>query len=142
MIKELTLDDNLKYLNLGLQLNSNFTKSFDLKNVYLYDYNKVYGYFIDNILVGFIHIQITVDEVDIVNIVVDKLNRKQGIGTKLINHIIEVTKCKAINLEVKETNNEAINFYQDLGFKTYRVIQNYYSDKTNAKFMKKVIDYE
>ena len=139
MIRELTLDDNLTYLNFGRELSPNFIKSYDLKYVLLQDYNKVYGYFLNDNLVGFIHIQISIDEADIVNIIVEEKHRCLGIGRKLIDYVIEKHNLKALNLEVRE-DNSAINFYEKLGFKIYRTIPNYYSDKTNAKFMKKVID--
>lgn len=138
MIRELTLEDNLAYLNLGKELSPSFMKSYDLKYVLVQEYNKVYGYFLNDVLVGFIHIQISIDEADIVNIIVEEKHRFLGIGRKLIEYVIEKHDLKALNLEVREDNN-AINFYEKLDFKIYRTIPNYYSDKTNAKFMKKVI---
>ncbi len=133
------VDDKLKndYYNLGKELNNDFIKMFNLDNILLNDYNKVYGYVIDDKLIGFIHLQISFDEADIVNIVVDKKFRKIGIGRKLIDYSIKKHAFKALNLEVKE-NNPAVAFYEKLGFKIMRKIPKYYKD-LDAYFMKKVI---
>lgn len=49
--------------------------------------------------------------------------REEGIGTKLINEIMKLSKkelkCKLIILEAYETNKRAQNLYKKVGFKTY-----------------------
>ena len=138
MIDKVTDDYINDYYRLGYKLNTNFSYLFDLNEVLNKPYNEVYGYFLDNKLVGFIHILIMVDEADIINIIVDDYYRKKGIGSKLIDYCLKKYDLKALNLEVKE-NNSAIDFYQKLGFKTVRKIPNYYHDQ-DALFMKKIIN--
>ena len=133
------LDNKLKdrYYQLGKEINDNFEKMYNLDATLIKEYNKIYGYVINDNLIGFIHIQISYDEADIVNIVVDKNYRMIGIGSKLIDFSIKKHALKALNLEVKK-NNPAVSFYEKLGFKIMRKIPNYYKD-CDAYFMKKVI---
>ena len=137
MIHELIEQDKEDYYLLGKELNDNFIKMYNINYVLMQDYNKIYGYYLDNKLIGFIHILISFDEADIINIVVNKEYRNLGIGSKLINYCIEKHQFKALNLEVKE-NNPAVSFYEKIGFKIMRKIPKYYKD-ADAYFMKKVI---
>lgn len=137
MIDRVSLDFKTDYDRLGYKLNSNFAYLFNLKETLNKPYNYIYGYYEDNILVGFIHIILTSNEADIINIVVDDYYRKKGIGSKLIDYCLKKHDLKALNLEVKE-NNSAVDFYKKLGFKIVRKIPKYYHDQ-DALFMKKVI---
>ncbi len=70
-------------------------------------------------ILGFAGILINVDVVEIMNIVVKKKYRKQGIGESLLLELIEISKktnLEYINLEVNELNLPAINLYKKLGF--------------------------
>ena len=133
-VEELNKED---YYLLGKELNDNFIKMYNIDTVLMQNYNEIYGYFLDNKLIGFIHIIISFDEADIVNIIVNKDYRNLGIGSKLIDYCIEKHDLKALNLEVKE-NNPAVSFYEKKGFKIMRKIPNYYKD-CDAYFMKKRI---
>ena len=137
MIDKLLLEYEDDYNHLGYKLNENFSYLFNLKQTLDKPYNYVYGYFENNKLIGFIHILLTIDEADIVNIVVDNYYRKKGIGKKLIEYTIKKHHLKALNLEVKQSN-DAVSFYQKMGFKIVRNIHNYYHGE-DAYFMKKVI---
>lgn len=94
----------------------------------------VYSYFlvatIETHVIGFI--SSTVDEYsEILNFVVDKDFRGQGIGSKLLNMVINEAKekkSKSIYLEVNEINNNAIALYLKNGFKKDHVRKNYYKD--------------
>ena len=81
---------------------------------------------------------ISFDEADIVDIIVQKEYRNQGIGSSLINYSIKENKLKKLNLEVKESNINAIRFYESLNFKKIRTIKKYYGNE-NAYFMIKMI---
>lgn len=68
--------------------------------------------------------------------------RKKGIGTKLINFLIEHFKekrLKEISLNVRTKNKIGIFFYQNLGFKIIKTIKNYYRNGEDAYLMKKEI---
>ena len=140
MIRKISLDDEKQYNELGQELNENFSKLFDLNNELSKDYSHIYTYQIDNKLAGFIHIQQSFDEADIINIITSKQNRNQHIATKLINYCIEKHNLKALNLEVN-INNPAVNFYLKNDFKIIRKIPKYYNND-DAYFMKRVIKWK
>ena len=46
-------------------------------------------------------------------------NRRKGIGGYLVKHAVNALKemgCVKINLQVRETNTQAVSFYKSLGF--------------------------
>lgn len=86
----------------------------------------------DGEIIGFTGIKILVDNADIMNIVVKKSWRNQGVGNLLLNNLISL--CKDLNLlslslEVNEDNLPAIHLYEKFGFKNIGVRKNYYQDK-------------
>ena len=86
----------------------------------------------DGEIIGFAGIKIIVDTADIMNIVVKKSWRNQGVGNLLLNNLISL--CKELNLvslslEVNEDNLPAIHLYEKFGFKQIGVRKNYYHDK-------------
>ncbi len=90
-------------------------------------------------IVGFAGIKIMIDEADIMNIVVKKDCRNQGIGNLLLTNLIDLAKSLNLNtitLEVMEENYPAIHLYKEFGFKTFGTRKNYYKDK-NGIIMKK-----
>lgn len=137
MIDKISKEYENDYYYLGSKLNNNFSYLFNLDQTSNKPYNYIYGYYENDKLLGFIHIILSIDEADIVNIVVDNYYRKKGVGKKLIEYIIKKHHLKAINVEVRQSN-EAVNFYLKMGFKILRMIPNYYRDE-DACFMKKVI---
>ncbi len=86
----------------------------------------------DGEIIGFAGIKILMDNADIMNIVVKKSCRNQGIGNLLLNNLISL--CKDLNLlslslEVNEDNLPAIHLYEKFGFKQIGLRKNYYQDK-------------
>ncbi len=74
-------------------------------------------------IVGFAGIKIMVDEADIMNIVVKKDCRNEGIGGFLLKSLIDLSKqlgMNSINLEVMEENYPAIYLYKEFGFTKVR----------------------
>lgn len=136
MIREININDEEKYYELGSLLNNQFAKLFDLNKTLLSKYNKIYVYVMDDVTVGFIHIQISFDVADLVNIVVDANYRRKHVASALLNYAIKENNIKEINLEVA-TKNNALYFYQSEGFKIIRTIHHYYEDD-DAFLMKKV----
>lgn len=93
---------------------------------------------IEQEIVGFAGLKIMVDEADIMNIVVKKNYRNQGIGSLLLKKLISTSKqlkLSSINLEVMEENYPAIHLYKNFGFKQIGIRKNYYQDK-NGLIMK------
>lgn len=95
---------------------------------------------LENNILGFAGIWKAVDDVHITDIVVKKSNRQTGIGSKLLEKLIQTAKnknFKAITLEVNEHNLPAINLYLKYGFKNVGFRKKYYSNKNNAIIMTK-----
>jgi ribosomal-protein-alanine N-acetyltransferase len=65
--------------------------------------------------------------------------RRRGIGTALMIRAMDALKnyykCKNVYLEVRVSNNNAINFYRKLGFRIDRTIKGYYRDGEDAYVM-------
>lgn len=136
MIKHLSIDDETYFYKLGELLNSNFSKLYSLDYLLNLSYTHLIGYFKDDKLVGFIHIEKHFEVIDIINIVVDPEYRKCHIATELINYVITKYDGKLI-LEVREDNIPAINLYKSLGFVKVSVREKYY-DGCDAIVMEKV----
>lgn len=91
-----------------------------------------------NEIVGFAGVQFILDEADITNIVTKKNSRNCGIGTKLLEELIIVSKQKSIKnitLEVNENNIYALKLYEKLGFKEIGRRKKYYNGKDTAIIM-------
>lgn len=89
-------------------------------------------------IVGFAGILKIIDEVNIMNIVVRKDKRQEGIGSKLLNEIFEIAKqqkAQSITLEVNENNQPAIKLYQKFGFEQVGLRKKYYHNQDNAIIM-------
>lgn len=95
---------------------------------------------LENNILGFAGIWKAVDDVHITDIVVKKSNRQTGIGSKLLEELIQTAKSQnfnSITLEVNEHNQPAINLYLKYGFKNVGFRKKYYNNKDNAIIMTK-----
>lgn len=89
-------------------------------------------------VVGFVGILTIIDEVNIMNIVVRKNSRNLGIGSLLIENVIDFSKqqkASLITLEVNENNLPAINLYKKYNFKQVGLRKKYYNNTNNAIIM-------
>ena len=142
MINKIDIKDIDSFYELGKELNNNFNTLYKLDDLVNSKYDFIYGYYIDNNLVGFIHINKLYENIDIVNIIVNKNYRDKGIGTKLLNYIVDNYKdINSIMLEVRESNNAAIEFYKKNNFKVINVRKKYYGNE-DALIMKRDVDNE
>lgn len=92
----------------------------------------------NNLVVGFAGLLMIVDEANVMNIVTKKDKRNSGIGTLLLEKLIEIAKGKnstSITLEVNEKNIPAINLYKKLQFKEVGVRKKYYDNTDSAILM-------
>lgn len=138
MIRKMLPSDYSLIYKLGTQLNINYAKLNKLDDIINDNNQKVYVYIINSNVVGFLHITISFDEADIVDIITSKEYRNHGIGNSLISYAIKDNNLKKINLEVRESNKIAIEFYQKMNFKKVRIIKKYYGSE-DAFFMVKEI---
>ena len=93
-----------------------------------------------NEIVGFAGLKVIVDEADIMNIVVKKSFRHNGIGSILLEHLISYAKSlnlKTITLEVNEHNLSAIRLYDKFNFDHIGIRKKYYNGESDAIIMSK-----
>lgn len=92
----------------------------------------------DSEIVGFAGIWKAVDDMHITNIVTKKSKRNTGIGSKLLEKLIELSKKEnlfSLTLEVNENNIYAIKLYEKYNFKKIGLRKNYYPQNENAIIM-------
>lgn len=93
---------------------------------------------INNEIVGFSGIKIILDNCDIMNIVTKKSYRNQGIGSLLLEELINYSKkinISNIFLEVSEDNLFAIHLYEKYNFQKQGIRKNYYENKNGINMV-------
>ena len=84
---------------------------------------------IDNQINAYIIVMKTLDELELLNIVVAPSSQGLGLGTVLVEHLILFSKknqFKNIFLEARASNATAIHLYLKSGFKQVGLRKNYY----------------
>lgn len=97
----------------------------------------------NNEIVGFAGLKVIVDEADIMNIVVKKTFRHNGIGSVLLENLISYVmskNLKTITLEVNEKNLSAIRLYNKFDFDYIGIRKKYYNGESDAIIMSKNLD--
>lgn len=137
MVDNLTLQDQKEFNELGLLVNPNFLKLFNLEDILLSDSDYLIGYYENTKLIGFLHFTKSFETIDIVNIVTNPKYRNQGTATNLLNHLTTMfNDIKTILLEVNENNLPAINLYKKNNFKEIYRRTKYYGGE-DALIMKR-----
>ena len=137
MIKKLTSND-INYIEQIFNLEKEIFKSSAFNKSYLDTLIKgnnsfIYVYLIENKVCGYLIILDSIDVYEILAIAAVEEYRNKGIAQELLDKI----KTKDIFLEVRESNQTAINFYKKNNFKEISIRKNYYSEPTeNAIIMK------
>ena len=98
---------------------------------------------VDQNIIGFIDFMITFNSATISQIAVTKEYRNRGYGAVLLN---EMEKCfpnngddivENVTLEVRKSNNAAINLYKKHGYEVVVIKPHYYPDGEDAVYMVK-----
>ncbi len=143
MIKKLTIDDvdyieQIFNLEKEIFINSAFNKTY-LETLIKADNSFIYAYIIENKVCGYLMVLDSIDVYEILAIATVKEYRNKGIAQELLDKI----KTKDIFLEVRESNQIAINFYKKNNFKEISIRKNYYSEPNeNAIIMKLEVNNE
>ncbi|NPA39714.1 MAG: ribosomal protein S18-alanine N-acetyltransferase [Thermodesulfobacteria bacterium] len=98
--------------------------------------------FVNSKLVGYLIFRQVDEEAEILRLGVKKEFRRKGIGEKLLKKAEELVITqggKVIYLEVRKSNEPAINFYKKQNFSIVSVRKNYYPDGEDALIMRKVL---
>ena len=137
MIKKLTINDvdyieQIFNLEKDIFKNSAFSKE-STENLVKADNSFIYAYLVDEKVCGYLMVLDSIDVYEILAIATVEEYRNKGIAQELLDKI----KTKDIFLEVRESNQVAINFYKKNKFKEISVRKNYYSEPNeNAIIMK------
>ena len=89
---------------------------------------KNYVYLENNEPIGLISYSLIYDRIELEYIWVSFEHRKKGIASKLMDKMIE-EKVNNITLEVRTTNEGAINLYKKYNFKVVSTRKNYYGNE-------------
>ena len=143
MIKKLT-SNNINYIeqifNLEKEIfkNSAFNKGY-IETLIKGDNSFIYIYLIEDKICGYLMVLDSIDVYEILAIATIEKYRNKGIAQELLDKI----KTKDIFLEVRESNQVAINFYKKNKFKEISIRKNYYSEPNeNAIIMKLEVNNE
>ena len=143
MIKKLTSNDinyieQIFNLEKEIFINSAFNKSY-IETLIKGNNSFVYVYLIEDKICGYLMVLDSIDVYEILAIATIEEYRNDGIAQELLDKI----KTKDIFLEVRESNQVAINFYKKNKFKEISVRKNYYSEPNeNAIIMKLEVNNE
>lgn len=99
------------------------------------DTRRYIGMYVDETLVGYIGLNIIIDECDIIRIAIHKDFQGRGYSKILFRNALDYLKSisvKKIMLEVSNINTTAIALYESIGFKKIFVRPNYYHDGSDA----------
>ena len=99
-------------------------------------------YFIDENSVAFLEYSLIYDRMEIDNIIVNDNYQNQGIGTKLMAHLISLAieyRVVNITLEVRISNEIARNLYKKFGFREVALRKYYYGDEDGILMEKNVM---
>ena len=138
MIKKLTINDvdyieQIFNFEKDIFKNSAFSKE-STENLVKADNSFIYAYLIDEKICGYLMVLDSIDVYEILAIATVEEYRNKGIAQELLDKI----KTKDIFLEVRESNEKAINFYKKNNFKQISIRKGYYSDPTEDAIIMKM----
>ena len=138
MIKKLTINDvdyieQIFNLEKDIFKNSAFSKE-STENLVKADNSFIYAYLIDEKICGYLMVLDNIDVYEILAIATVEEYRNKGIAQELLDKI----KTKDIFLEVRKSNEKAINFYKKNNFKQISIRKGYYSDPTEDAIIMKM----
>ena len=109
-----------------------FVKKYFPNFIYKDDpYEKMFCYWQNNKIIGFISYSIIYERAELNYIVCDEKYRRCGVGQRMLDYVLRDLKNNMVenfSLEVNVNNNVAINFYLKNGFEIKAIRSNYYED--------------
>jgi len=116
-----------------------WSKEFIQFNIQLPEYiRKFYVAVKENKIVGYIVCWLSDKTAHIYNISIKKEVQNLGIGSCLLEYLLEELKkdgFKTVVLEVRKSNSKAINLYKKFGFAEVKVLPKFYPDGEDAIYM-------
>jgi len=126
MVNFCNIYDKDRIINLGKLINSNFGKVNNIEEII--NNKEIIGYYDNDSLVGFLMFNINYEVLDLLYLVVDSLYRNKGIGSKLVEYLLNIKDYERILLEVRCDNINAIKLYKKFNFKIINIRKNYYEN--------------
>lgn len=139
-IFDMTLADFVEIEDVLIEEFDDFWSPSMLKSELVGDNKKYIVAKIGEKITGFAGILIMEPELEIMNIVVRKSERKKGVGTVLLQKIIDIARqgnFQNIFLEVNEKNLGAIKLYEKAGFERIGLRKKYYNGTDDSIIMSK-----
>jgi ribosomal-protein-alanine N-acetyltransferase len=98
---------------------------------------------IEGKIAGYVGLWLLHPEIHVTNMTVSTVYRKQGLGTKLMDYVMNLaleSKFKVITLEVRHNNDAALALYRKFGFEIRGIRKNYYAaEKADALIMSRTM---
>lgn len=94
---------------------------------------------------GYAGLDVAGDTADVMTVAVDPATRGAGLGTMLIDHLLQVARergCAQVLLEVRGDNAPAIELYRRHGFVQLHTRPGYYRGGTDALVMRAEVGHE
>lgn len=88
---------------------------------------------VDGKIIGYVFMKALLDELHLLNIAVDPQWRRKGLGKVLIERVlntVEEKRMERVILEVRVSNQPALDLYRKFGFKRVCIRRNYYCRPT------------
>ena len=95
------------------------------EEIYNNPFARIFVYFVDNKIVGYIYYSVIYDRIELNQIEVLFEYRNKGIATILMERLLE--EALDITLEVRIDNEIAINLYRKFGFEKVAIRKGYYN---------------
>ena len=128
-IKPIKKGDILKLIEIIKDVYDYYILEEDFENYFNKDKFKIWKISTQKII-GFVCFYHVKDEIEIIQICINKSYQRKNFGSLIINKIKNLN-IKKIFLEVSVENSQAINFYKKNGFKKIGIRKDYY--KANNK---------
>ena len=130
MLKELSSADLNYFQDLENKFPDVFSEGSIAREYKNNPYNRILVYLIDEKVVGFINYYDIIDRIEIANFNVLDYFQNKGIGSQLIDYVINKyqDKYQNITLELRSDNEKAIYLYKKKGFVEKAIRKNYYND--------------
>lgn len=100
----------------------------------------LYNYYLEDskeFPIGYLEVRLVDEVLDIINVYVNEEHRRKGYAKKLFEYCFNDLDYSRAMLEVNENNFQAINLYNNLGFKEISMRDKYYGQDT-ALIMEKI----
>ena len=106
-----------------------------LRDCILYKYDS-FSVFYNHILVGYVIAKINMEETHILNLTVSPKHRRYGVGSSLLDSVLDdakIRESKHVILEVRESNENARILYAKYNFSVIGRRKDYYESATGRE---------